>query len=88
MKTINKTKIILILLAVLGFQINTIFASATPKVAMDNDGAPDTEINIGILAPVTPWEADFEEVSNQNMTSLNDILAPVTPVTADFDDEI
>ncbi|MEI6434835.1 MAG: hypothetical protein WCP32_08330 [Bacteroidota bacterium] len=88
MKTINKMKIMLVLVTVLGFQINTIFASATPKVAIDNDGAPDTEINIRILAPVTPLEADFEEVSDQSTPSLNDIIAPVPPVTADFDDEV
>jgi len=89
MKTIkNKTKVIIVLMAVLGLQASTIFASVTPMVANLNDGAPLTEINIRVLAPATPAEADFEEPSIQQKGSPNDILSPVTPATADFEDQV
>lgn len=78
MKTIT---IILAILLIL--QINSIFAS--------NDGVPMTT-NKGMsfntvlfLAPATPKEATFEEMTPVAETF---ILAPVTPKEASFEDEV
>lgn len=78
MKTIT---IILAILLIL--QINSIFAS--------NDGVPmttnkKTSFNtVLFLAPATPKEATFEEMTPVAETF---ILAPVTPKEASFEDEV
>ncbi len=76
MKTIT-----IILATLLILQINSLFAS--------NDGVPMTT-NKGMsfntvlfLAPATPKEATFEEIT----TAETFILAPVTPKEAAFEDE-
>jgi hypothetical protein len=71
----------IILAAVLSFSMNVLFAS--------NDGAVvNREMNLVYtsLAPSTPTEATFEEITDATVTIIN--LEPVTPVEADFSDAI
>jgi hypothetical protein len=63
----------IILAALLVLQVNFLFASG--------DNAPMANTNAAMtLAPVTPVEATFEE-----MTAVN-VLMPITPAEATFDD--
>jgi hypothetical protein len=71
----------IILAAVLSFSMNVLFAG--------NDGAVvNREMNVVYtsLAPSTPTEATFEEISDATVTII--ILEPVTPVEADFTEAI
>ncbi len=71
-----------ILAVILTLSMNVLFAS--------NDGATVnnniTSSTFTVLAPVTPAEATFEEVSDATATAFN--LAPVSPIEADFSDAI
>ena len=81
-QTKNKMKATTIILAaVLSLSMNVLFAS--------NDGAvvnAETNSFQVSLAPGTPAEATFEEMTEATATAFN--LAPVTPVEADFNDAI
>ncbi|MCX6250222.1 MAG: hypothetical protein NTX61_05665 [Bacteroidetes bacterium] len=73
----------IILAAIFALQVNFLFAA--------NDGVPlksGAELNYNssmILAPVTPKEATFEDLSFSYEFS---VLAPVTPTEAFFEDAI
>ena len=64
-------------------ELATGLAPATPIVADFSDNAPEAEINIGLLAPITPSEAEFEDTES---TFAEVTLAPIPPATATFED--
>ena len=80
-QTKQKMKASTILLATaLTLSMNVLFAS--------NDGAVmnrETTSNFTSLAPSTPTEAIFEEISDATNTI---VLAPATPMEADFTDAV
>jgi hypothetical protein len=91
MKNTSKMKTmksIYILAAFLGLNFGSSFAAGNFSVADFNYEAPAAEIRVATLAPVTPKEADFEDVSVISATTTPEILAPVTPAVADFEDHI
>lgn len=57
-------------------------APTLPSVATFEDAVALNDY--GFLAPVTPTEAQFEEINTEIDLMLN--LAPVTPTVADFED--
>ncbi len=84
----KKLKTVLVLTAVIGLQLSTLFAGS---IGTEISGAairpPETVVNLKLLAPITPLEADFEEETIQPKAFATDTLAPVTPAAADFDDQ-
>jgi len=70
----------ILLAAALTLSMNILFAS--------NDGAVmsrETSSTFTSLAPSTPAEATFEEISDATTTI---VLAPATPIEADFTDAL
>ncbi len=57
-----------------------------PLIADFYDEAPAMEISLTSLAPVTPREADFEDITATNDTSSVSDLSPVTPAEATFEE--
>jgi hypothetical protein len=89
MKSQNKIKkTILVLAAIIGLHLSTIYAG---NIGEETNGTaiwpPESRINIAMLAPITPTEAEFEEEGIQPEVISPEVLAPVPPKTADFDDE-
>jgi hypothetical protein len=70
-----------ILAVILTFSMNVLFAS-NDKTAVNSES---NSVHV-LLAPVTPSEATFEEISDA--ASIAFILAPVSPIEADFSDAI
>ncbi|MEI7662136.1 MAG: hypothetical protein WCK34_08060 [Bacteroidota bacterium] len=59
----------------------------TPLLFADNDGteaAPGFEVAVSKLAPVTPAEAEFEDIPDASPVDIS-ALAPSTPAAADFE---
>jgi hypothetical protein len=77
-----KTKIIS-LLTILAFSFSISFASTSVKFS---EIRPVERTIIKNLAPVSPVEADFNELVPE-VNAYNAILLPVTPKEATFDDE-
>jgi hypothetical protein len=63
-----------------------ILTPVIPLIADFNDEAPAMEISLTSLAPVTPREADFEEITATKDTSSVLDLRPVTPAEASFEE--
>lgn len=80
-------KSLYILTALLGFQFNTLFAATGFSESTLLSNAIMTSIATPILAPVTPAEATFEDVSEAGATAIDIVaLIPMIPMTADFSD--
>ena len=71
-----------ILAVILTLSMNVLFASNDGAAVNNNIASPA----FTALAPATPAEATFEEVSDATATAFN--LAPVSPIEADFSDAI
>ncbi len=59
----------------------------TPLIFTDNDGTeadPGFEVAVSKLAPVTPAEAEFEDIPDASPVDVS-ALAPSTPAAADFE---
>ena len=69
----------IILAAIFTLSMNVIFASSDGAVVNNNINSS----TFATLAPSTPTEATFEEMTNAIATLS---LAPVTPIEADFSD--
>lgn len=76
-----KTKITL-LAALLTLQISALFAGS--DMATLSVSAIPPSVNLKALAPVTPQEATFEEVTNAVPTIIE--LSPTAPAEADFEE--
>ena len=70
------------LAAIFTLSMNVLFASNDGAAVINNM----TSSTFTALAPITPAEATFEEVTDATATAF--ILAPVSPIEADFSDAI
>ena len=91
MKNTNKMKTmksIYVLAALLGLQLNTMFAAGNFIEAPAPASNTSSVVATSALAPVIPAEVTFEDASAiaENMPAAA-ILAPVIPLAADFGDE-
>ena len=85
MKNTNKMKTmktICILAAFLGLPLSTLFAAGTSSDVPAALNSAASNIKSVALAPVTPAEATFEEITDTSVLT----LAPVTPKEAEFED--
>ena len=84
---LTTTKTAITLAAILGLQVNTIFAAESSGNNPAVPGKVTPEISIRGIAPITPVEATFED-AGLVMALLADVsaLAPEVPAVADFED--
>ena len=81
MKTIT-----IIIAAVLTLQVSSIFASGTDRRSASGS-AKARYVEANFLAPATPAEATFEDVSASMVTPVDVVaLAPLTPMDVTFED--
>lgn len=61
----------------------------TPAIADFNDNVPESPVNYGDLAPLTPMEASFDEdiIPETDRNELLMTLSPSTPIEADFEED-
>ena len=76
--------ITIIIAAALALQVNVLFAGN--DINSTSVSNANNTITLTTLAPTTPAEADFEDISYESVITMN--LAPVVPETADADEEI
>ncbi|MCX6286958.1 MAG: hypothetical protein NTY96_07575 [Bacteroidetes bacterium] len=72
----------IIIATILTLQLNVLFAgNKSTSAPVYNENTITTIVS---LAPTTPNEATFEDISFEMVSSLD--LAPITPVVADFEE--
>jgi len=81
-----KTKLIIIL-ALIILNIDLVSARIISPKGVDGPAKSEAIVSVALLAPVTPTEATFEEVTDVNpVVSSISSFAPVTPKEASFED--
>jgi hypothetical protein len=81
-----KTKIIIVL-ALITLNINLVSACSNSPKGFDGPAKSEWTVSLTSLAPVTPTEATFEDVTAVNTyTTYLSSLAPVTPKEATFEE--
>jgi len=81
-----KTKIIIVL-ALISLNINLVSARNNSPKGVDGAAKSEWTVSSTLLAPVTPTEATFEDVTAGNTgTAYLFSLAPVTPEEATFEE--